>query len=186
VQDELVFACSADNRQASSEIDLGAVFQHDLIVPSPSHYLRRFIEHAALSHGHELRVACEIDSFELVKELVARKMAKAILPIACVREELGRENLRIARITNPPLQRTLTMMHSARQARSDAVDLVCQEVRAIIWECADSATFGWRRTPVTDPASADLWHDAPALEPSLDEHATGSSVNGAFSLGHHL
>ena len=185
VQDELVFACSADNRQASSEIDLGAVFQHDLIVPSPSHYLRRFIEHAALSHGHELRVACEIDSFELVKELVARKMAKAILPIACVREELGRENLRIARITNPPLHRTLTMLHSARQARSDAVDLVCQEVRAIIWECADSATFGWRRTSMTDPVSADLWHDAPALEPSLDGHATGSSVTGAFSLGHH-
>jgi LysR family nitrogen assimilation transcriptional regulator len=185
IQDELVLACSADDRQVSAEIDLQAVFQHDLIVPSPSHYLRRFIEKAALSVGHELRTACEIDSFELTKELVARRMAKAILPIACVREDRRSENLRIVRITNPPLQRTLYMLHFARQARSDAVDLVCQEVRAIILECADRATFGWRRIPMADLVPGDPWHDDHALEPSLDGHASNSAGDGVFGLGPH-
>jgi LysR family nitrogen assimilation transcriptional regulator len=184
VHDELVLACSADDRQVPSEIDLQAVFQHDLIVPSPSHYVRRFIENAALSLGRELRIDCEIDSFELTKELVARRMAKALLPIACVREDLRRENLRIVRITNPPLQRTLYMLHFARQARSDAVDLVCQEVRAIIFECADRATFGWRRISVSDSVSIDPWRDDDALEPSLDGHSPGSAGNGLFGLGH--
>jgi LysR family nitrogen assimilation transcriptional regulator len=182
IQDELVLACSADDRQVPGEIELQAVFAHELIVPGPSHYFRRFIESAALSLGHELRIACEIDSFELIKELVARKMAKAILPIACVRQDLRSANLRIARITNPPLHRTLYMLHSARQARSDAVDLVCQEVRAIIFECADRATFGWRRIPMTEQVAGDAWHDDHALAPSLDGHAT---ADGVFDLGHH-
>jgi LysR family nitrogen assimilation transcriptional regulator len=183
VQDELVLACSADDHQVPSEMDLQAVFHHDLIVPSPSHYLRRFIENAALPLGHELRIACEIDSFELIKELVARRMAKAVLPIACVREDLRSENLRIVRITNPPLHRTLYMLHFARQARSDAVDPVCQEVRAIIFDCADRGTFGWRRSPSTESVSGDPWHDDYALASSLDGHSTNSAVDGVFSLG---
>lgn len=185
VQDELVLACSADDRQAPSEIDLHAVFQQDLIVTSPSHYLRRFIENAALSLGHELKIVCEIDSFELIKQLVARGIAKAILPSACVREDLRSENLRIVRIASPPLQRTLYMLHFAHQARSDAVDLVCQEIRAIIFECADRATFGWRRIPTTDSVSGDAWHDDHALESSLDGHSTNSAVDGIFGLGQH-
>ncbi|HUI95397.1 MAG TPA: LysR family transcriptional regulator [Xanthobacteraceae bacterium] len=185
VHDELVLACSADDRQTAAEIDLEAVFQHDLILPSPSHYIRRFIENAAQSLGHELRIDCEIDSFELTKELVARRMAKAILPIACVRDDLRGENLRIVRITNPPLQRTLYMLHSARQARSDAVDLVCQEVRAIIFACANRATFGWRRIPMADQVPADAWHDDHTLAPSLDGHATNSVADSVFDLGQH-
>jgi len=184
VQDELVLACSADGRQIPAEIDLQAVFQHDLIVPSPSHYLRRLIDNAALSLGQEVRIDCEIDSFELMKELVARRMAKALLPIACVREGLRSENLRIVRIANPPLQRTLSMLHFARQARSDAVDLVCQEVRAIIFECADRAAFGWRRIPMTDPVAGDPWHDDHPLEATLDGHSPASVGNGVFDLGH--
>jgi DNA-binding transcriptional LysR family regulator len=184
VQDELVLACSTDDRQVPTEIDLAAVFQQDLIVPSPSHYIRRLIENAALSLGQELRIDCEIDSFELMRELVARRMAKALLPIACVREGLRSENLRVVRITNPPLQRTLSMLHFARQARSDAVDLVCQEVRTIIFECADRATFGWCRIPMADPIAGDPWHDDHALEASLDGHSPTSVGNGVFDLGH--
>lgn len=184
VQDELVLTCSADDPQVPSEIDLRTVFKHDVIVPSRSNYLRRFIESAALSLGQELRVACEIDSFALIKELVARRMAKAILPIACMSDDLRSENLRIVRITDPPLQRTLYMLHSARQARSGEVDLVREEVRAIIFECADRATFGWHRIPVTDSVSADPWHDDHALAPSLDGNSSNAAVDGIVDLGH--
>lgn len=177
IQEELMLACAADDQDAFADINLDAVLQHHLIVPGPSHYLRRFLETAARSLGHELRIACEIDSFELIKELVARRIAKAVLPISCVREDPGSENLRLVRITNPALQRTLYMLHPARQARSDAVDLVCQEVRAIIFECADRAAFGWCRIPKTDRLSGDQWRDHDPLVSSLDRHSTESAAN---------
>ena len=184
VQEELILASAGDDRDASADIDLHAVLQHNLIVPGPSHYLRRFLETAARSLGHELRIACEIDSFELIKELVARRIAKAVLPIACVREAPASENLRLVRITKPALQRTLYMLHSARQAPCEAIDLICDEVRDIILECANRAAFGWRRIPMTHQAPGDRWHNDNALVPSLDG-STEPAAAGSFGFGHY-
>lgn len=166
VQDELVLVCSANETQVPQpEIDVGRAFQQPLILPSKPHYLREFVETTALSSGHELWIACEIDSFEVTKELVARGAAKAILPIACVRDDLRREKLRYARIRDPRFRRTLYMVHS-RQPRSTMIDLICREIRAVIFECADQETLGWRRIHSMEPLSIDQRHTCPSTERS--------------------
>jgi LysR family nitrogen assimilation transcriptional regulator len=155
VQDELVLAYSANETQVPPpEIDLRRVFQQPLILPSRAHYLRQFVETAALSTGHELRTACEIDSLEVTKELIARGVANAILPIACVRDDFRKETLRYARIRDPRFQRILYMVHS-REPRSVMIDLICREIRAVIFECADQETFGWRRIHLKEQPSSD-------------------------------
>jgi LysR family nitrogen assimilation transcriptional regulator len=150
VQDELVFVFSAEDRRAQRELDFRELARHTLILPSQPNYIRHFVEAAALLASHELRVSYEIDSFEVIKELVARGMGNSIMPTACVRDDVRNGKLKLARIKNPRLQRTLYMLHSSRQACSGAVDLIRREVRSIIFECADDVTFGWHRVPLAE------------------------------------
>jgi LysR family nitrogen assimilation transcriptional regulator len=159
VQDELVFVFSAEDKRTQGEIDFRNLAQHELILPSQPHYIRHFVEAAALLASHELRVSYEIDSFDVIKDLVARGIGKSIMPTACVRDDVRNGKLNLARIKNPRLQRTLYMVHSSRQARSSAVDLIRREVRSIIFECADDETFGWHRVRLAE---------LPAEERALD------------------
>jgi hypothetical protein len=46
------------------------------------------------------------------------------------------------------------MVHS-REPRSVMIDLICREIRAVIFECADQETFGWRRIHLKEQPSSD-------------------------------
>jgi LysR family transcriptional regulator, nitrogen assimilation regulatory protein len=185
VQDELVLVCPANEGPGRAEIGLREVFQQPLILPSRSHCLRQLVEAAALAGGHELRIACEVDSFEVIRELVERNVAKAILPIAYVWHGMEKRKLKVAKIRNPRLQRTLYMLHSSRHVRSSAIDPVCCIVRAVIFECIDRESFGWRRIGVTERVSGDRPHDRDELEPGSAERSPGARTRGVFSLEHH-
>lgn len=174
VRDELVLAFSADGTHAlAAEIDLGRALQEPLILPSSPHNLRQFVEATALSAGHELRIACEIDSFEVTKDLVARGVANAILPIGCVQGEARKQELRFARISDPRLRRTLYLLRS-RQQRSVLVDSIGREIRAVVFECADGGTLGWRRIPAMDGLTGDE-------APDFSVHGTLNSLVASHS-----
>jgi LysR family nitrogen assimilation transcriptional regulator len=185
VQDELVLVGPADEGPGRPEIGLGEVFQQPLILPSRPHCLRQLVEAAALSGGHELRIACEVDSFEVIKELVERNVAKAILPIAYVWHAMQDHKLKVAKIRNPRLQRTLYMLHSSRHVRSSAIDPICSMIRAVIFECTDRESFGWRKIGLPEFVSGDPPHDRNALAPASAEPSRGARVRGVFSLEHH-
>lgn len=155
IQDELVLVSSGDDERVRDEIGFRAIARHKLILPSQPNYIRHFVEAAALLAGHELQVTYEIDSFEVIKELVARGSGESIMPTACVRDDVRNGKLKLARIKNPRLQRTLYMLHSSRQAHSSAVDVISREVRSIIFACADDETFGWHRLPVAERPAAE-------------------------------
>jgi LysR family transcriptional regulator, nitrogen assimilation regulatory protein len=142
IQDELLLVYSPKERQLPREICFHRVIERMLILPSEAHYVRRLVETAALLEGRELKVYCDIDSLETTRELVKRGVASSILPVAWVREEIKEGKLRTAKIIDPTPQRTL-YMHSSRQQRSSATDLVRREICAIIFEYAHDKTFGW-------------------------------------------
>ena len=185
VQDELVLVCPADEGPGRAEIDLCEVFAQPLILPSRSHRIRQLVEAAALAGGHELRIACEVDSFEVIKELVERNVARAILPIAYVWDGMEKRNLKVAKIRNPRLQRTLYIMHSPRHVRSSAIDLVCCMVRAVIFACVDRESFGWRKIGLPEFVSGDPPHDRHEPAPASAERSPGARLRGVFSLEHH-
>jgi LysR family transcriptional regulator, nitrogen assimilation regulatory protein len=185
VQDELVLVGPAGEAPGRPEIGLGEVFQQSLVLPSRPHCLRALVEAAALAGGHDLRIACEVDSFEVIKELVERNGAKAILPIAYVWDAAEKRKLKVAKIRNPRLQRTLYLLHSSRHVRSSVIDLVGCLVRAVIFECIDRESFGWRRIGLPDLVPGDPPHDLDELEPSSVERSPGARVRDVFSLEHH-
>lgn len=147
VQDELVFVCSGKAKQEHNEIDFGEVFKQTLILPSQRHYTRQLLETIALMANSHLKISYEIDSLDVTKGLVARGLGKTIMPIACVHEDVKTGKLRTITIRKRRFQRTLYLMHSSRQGRSTAIDLVGGEVRAIVLEFSDNGTFGWRKLP---------------------------------------
>jgi LysR family nitrogen assimilation transcriptional regulator len=144
VHDELVLVYSAKAERLPREIDFRSVTQRTLILPSKPHFIRRLVETAAELAGYGLKVYCDIDSLSTTRELVARGVADTVLPLACVREEVANGRLRTAKISNQKMQRTLYMLHSTRQSRSSAIDLVRREIRSIILEFAQDDSFGWK------------------------------------------
>jgi LysR family nitrogen assimilation transcriptional regulator len=147
VQDELVFVCSAKEKREKNEIDLNYAIQQTLILPSQRHYTRQLLDAIALMAKSQLKISYEVDSFNVTKDLVARGLGKTIMPIACVNEDVKAGKLRTITIRNRRFQRTLYLMHSSRQGRSTAIDLVGGEVRAIVREFSDNGAFGWHRLP---------------------------------------
>jgi LysR family transcriptional regulator, nitrogen assimilation regulatory protein len=145
IQDEMLLVCSANEGQLPREISFRRVIQRMLILPGEPHYIRCLVETAARLAGRELKVYCGIDSVETARELVKRGLASTILPIACVREDVKAGKLRTAKIKDPKFQRTLYMLHSSRQSRASAIDLIRREIRAIISEFAQDETFGWKK-----------------------------------------
>ena len=152
IHDELALVCCAKERQSPCEADFCEIFRQTLILPSERHYIRQLVECAARSAGCELKISRHIDSIELVKEFVSRGLGQTVLPIACVREDVAQGKLRITRIRDQKLGRTLYMLCSSRLPCSRAVDLVRDEIRRVVFEFAQDETFGWER--VLEPQKA--------------------------------
>jgi LysR family transcriptional regulator, nitrogen assimilation regulatory protein len=144
VLDELALIYSAQSARLPSEIDFRAVAERTLILPSKNRYTRRLVESVSQLSGHSIKLYCELDSVQSTIELVAKGAADTLLPIACVRNHLKDGKIRVARIKNRKLQRTLYMFQPVGQSRSSAKDLIQRELRSIILEFAKDCSFGWK------------------------------------------
>lgn len=143
VQDELVLAYSAKSEALPREIDFCAVAKRLLVLPSQHHHIRHLIDEAALALGHDLKVYCDVDSFDTIRELVIRQVADTLLPTALFHEDLIAKNVQIAKVKSHMLKRTLYLLHSSKQRRSYAVEVIRREIREIIQDFGKDCTFGW-------------------------------------------
>lgn len=145
VEAELVLVYNSQVRRLPNEIDFQVAAERSLILPSERHYIRRLVNSAALQCGRDVKVYCELESLDITKELVIKGLADTVLPMASVRADVHAGMLQVSKIGNQKLRRLLHMFHSDRASRSDAKDLVRDEVRSIIFEFAEDASFGWSR-----------------------------------------
>lgn len=106
-----------------------------LILPSGVHGLRCTLDAAALQNHRELNVRMEVDSFPLLKELVASGLGYTALPLTSVAREVVRGDLSYAPIADPGVTRQLfvAMRSSAPSPRAvlQVEDLVRQEVAVL-------------------------------------------------------
>jgi LysR family nitrogen assimilation transcriptional regulator len=145
VEAELVLAYNSQGQRLPDEVEFQVAAARSLILPSERHYIRRLVNSAAQRCGHHVNICCELESLDTTKELVIKGVADTVLPMASVRGDVNAGALRVARIGNQKLRRTLHMYRGDRNSRSSANDLIRQEVRSIIFEFAEDASFGWRR-----------------------------------------
>jgi LysR family transcriptional regulator, nitrogen assimilation regulatory protein len=154
VHDELLLVRSAKEARFPREISFCKAIQRTLILPGEPHFIRCLVETAARVAGVKLKLYCDVDSLEVTMELVTRGLVDTLLPLACVRVGVEQGKLRTSKIKDPTLQRTLCMLHSARQSRASAIDLVRREVRATILKFAEDQSFGWKKIDVSGNSCA--------------------------------
>jgi hypothetical protein len=63
------------------------------------------------------------------------------------------------------------------------IDLICREIRAVIFECADQETLGWRRIHLMEPMSSDELHEHQS--PDFSVPGTIKSPVASSHLGNH-
>lgn len=114
----------------------------ELVLPGPSHGLRKRIEAEARARGIALNVVIEMDAMTQIKELVARGSGYTIFAPAAAQDFVARGELVKARIVDPVLTRPVYLVHNPARPLSRAAAAVhglCRDVardliRRGIWE----------------------------------------------------
>ena len=113
------------------EVPLAMLAGLELVLPTPTHGLRRLIEAQARACGISLNVVVEMDAMTQIKELVARGSGYTILAPAAARDFVARGDLLRARIVEPVVSRPVYLVRNPARAPSRAaraVEAVCREV----------------------------------------------------------
>lgn len=136
LDEQLCFFSSPDNWPLATEPDaptsLAALQGLDLILPSPSHGLRKTVERHALACGLNLNVVIEMDAMTQIKELVARGSGYTVFAPAAAHDFVARGELVKAPITDPDMSRPVYLVHSTARPMSRA----CQSVQRLTLEVA--------------------------------------------------
>lgn len=120
---------------ARPEVPVALALSAPLVLPSREHGLRRRVERISVEAKIPLSVAVEVDSLPVIRELVAEGVGHSILTPSSAEPELGQGRLGIAKLSDPPLVRTVALVtprhrplgRTAREA-VHAARLTLQEV----------------------------------------------------------
>ncbi|MCA8284522.1 LysR family transcriptional regulator [Burkholderia cenocepacia] len=80
-----------------------------MVLPSAPHGIRNMLEQARPGAGATLDVVAETNAMSVQKSLVARGHGFTILPSIAVTEDIARDELRAAPLSDPGLQRTIVL-----------------------------------------------------------------------------
>jgi LysR family nitrogen assimilation transcriptional regulator len=128
-------------------VDATSVTQKDisslqLILPSPQHGLRQFLEQESQRLNFTLKVGTEIDSVAHIAHLVAAGHGCSIVSLSAVSEYLNTNRISAARICDGALRRTLCMVRNPSSVVTRASvrieDLTVKIIRRL------TATHRWR------------------------------------------
>ncbi|MDE2596437.1 MAG: LysR family transcriptional regulator [Sphingomonadales bacterium] len=122
--DQLVLTGPTGHFSAGHQAMLGDLAGEALIAPGPQHGLRQLIEREAGRAGIELRIDQEIDSLDVMIELVAAGHGLAVLPLCGVSSQIRAGRLTAAKIGSPPLQRTLNIVRNPAHVLTHASVIV--------------------------------------------------------------
>jgi LysR family nitrogen assimilation transcriptional regulator len=123
-------------------VSLASVSALDLVLPSPTHGLRKTIERYAQSSGIDLNVVIEMDALTQIKELVARGSGYTILAPAAAYDFVARKEIVKSPIVAPEMQRPVYIVNNPARAMTSAcraveritIDVARELVRRGIWE----------------------------------------------------
>ena len=113
-----------DAGPAGRSATLASALRLPLILPGRGHGLRELIETAADTIGKTVAPAIEIDSYQQIKQLAARRLAFGLLPATAVAQEVAQGQFDAWRITRPPLMRNIHLAHPAGRPLSVAAEAV--------------------------------------------------------------
>lgn len=129
--EELVLVSPASGTDLpEDEIDISALKQTALILPSRPHGLRVLLDEVAAKHDVELDVQFEMDALSLIKDLVEDGVGSTILPYVAVHRETMAKRMSVRRIKGQPFTRTLVLATSTQRPMTAATRTLAGFVKA--------------------------------------------------------
>lgn len=143
IEETLMLVRAPSREKLPHTIDISAVLEEELILPSRPHLVREMVEAAAKAREKEIKLYCNIDSVMAIKELVRRGLAPTVLPLGAVYKEVENGELTVQQIANADLQRTLYLIYSVGRPSSKTRDAVRLEIQKVAHGFARSGAMGW-------------------------------------------
>jgi LysR family nitrogen assimilation transcriptional regulator len=124
-------------------VTLSDIADLPMILPSVSSGLRSVVEEATLKKGFELNVVLEIDSVTAMKEMVAKGIGYAILPLGSVKREVEDGRIIARRFDHPTLSRDMYLVYSAKRPASKATNAIHELMRSVVHENLENGDWSW-------------------------------------------
>ncbi|MGV6874735.1 LysR family transcriptional regulator [Pseudochelatococcus sp. B33] len=127
---ESIFFITSPNSPLGQDrpIDMAELAKVTFVIPTDKGQIIQLLNEAMGQFDLPLNVAYQIESMDAIKGLINEGAACAVLPFGAVTREVNAGTLIARRITNPPLTRTLFLVHSSARVQTEAM----QEVQATI------------------------------------------------------
>lgn len=128
-------------------VPLAALAGVDLVLPGPSHGLRKLIEAQARALGVALNVVIEMDAMTQIKDLVARGSGYTIFAPAAAQDFVARGELVKARIVDPVMARPVYLVRNPARPPSRATRAVEAIARTVARELIERGIWEGRIAP---------------------------------------
>jgi len=114
----------------------------DLTMPGEGDIVRQLVEDTLKAHGLRLRVTYPVHSMPAMKDVVARGLASAILPLSAVAREVEAGALVARPITDPPITRTLCIGRPGDIEPTPVLERLHAQIAGLLDElCRESGGF---------------------------------------------
>lgn len=148
-EDPVFIGRAGDPLASARPISFARAARHPLVLPTLPHKIREAAEEAARTHGLALRIAYELDSVSLKKEIIRASGGYTILPYTAVHREVRERRLFARRIVAPALSETLYLARPRRMPETRAAAAVRGLIRRVVDEAVAERRWRWRK-PTAD------------------------------------
>lgn len=131
------------------ELPFSKLLGERIVAPGPQHGLRQLLDREAVRHGGPLTFVHEVDSINVMIELVARGHGLAVLPQCAVMEAAWAGQVTLARIAGQGLRRRLSLVRNRAHVLTHASVRVEHLTRATTSLLID--TGGWQALLESEP-----------------------------------
>jgi DNA-binding transcriptional LysR family regulator len=125
-----------DRLTKQREVPFASLDRLPLILPSAPNGLRQALDALARQERIVIAPAIEADSLPLFKSVVAEERIYTVLPLHAVATEVEAQQLQAAKIVNPPVRRTVSMVLGATKGPRKAVTEVAGQIVRIVDDMA--------------------------------------------------
>jgi DNA-binding transcriptional LysR family regulator len=109
-------------------IRLATLSKYDIIITSANRGIRLVVDRAIEKLNVNLRVRYEVDSFPLLKDLVAHGLGYTILPESAISDYERAHRFAVAPISNPKLSRYIVLAQLAHRPTTSATNVIARLV----------------------------------------------------------
>ena len=136
-----LIGAEGDRLTKQSEVPFASLDRLPLILPSAPNGLRQALDALARHEHVVIAPLIEADSLQLFKSVVADERMYTVLPFHAVAAEVEAKHLQAAKIVDPPVRRTVSMVLAASKAPRKAVTEVAAQIVRIVDDMAQKGLF---------------------------------------------